>query len=482
MTDQPDILAAFRALRERLAQDRDRAVERAPQCTMPEARQANEGIAAGLDTALFHLDGEIRQHGTAHPGDRAVHIGGNADDCPGCIANGVEKLGYPWECPGPEQAAATVNNPVASRDAADCSGGGIEPVAANTACEHHYESRILGGHPLTVRACVFCHTPDWADLTKQAAGLYRWGWQEGHAGNPARERLSCYDMPRQPDSDLTEADLDPAMATGEPARIIAAPPGVAQRCACGQAETVATIQAADGHVHVGPPLAPSLIQVDEPDEEPAAIQAAFDAGEKGVTTPSGLGQRIAAALREHGMVHLGNQVPADEYDCCADAVLTAIRPELTTLAEYESAINWATTCVSCARMLDASIRDHERAGTARAEVTRLRAGEEPVVDEHLALTPGQWIWKWNQASAEERLAKAQGVLEAWREVERFRLSDFATAAWVNAFDRANKAEAALTSVREIANELITGGAYSDGNEPGAGRRILAAIDGTEATS
>lgn len=40
------------------------------------------------------------------------------------------------------------------------------------------------------------------------------------------------------------------------------------------------------------------------------------------------GQRrmIADALREHGMVHLGDQVPADEYDCCADAVLAVLNP------------------------------------------------------------------------------------------------------------------------------------------------------------
>lgn len=40
-----------------------------------------------------------------------------------------------------------------------------------------------------------------------------------------------------------------------------------------------------------------------------------------ITDPEWLRQQYAAALREHGMVHLGDQVPADEYDCCADAVL-----------------------------------------------------------------------------------------------------------------------------------------------------------------
>jgi hypothetical protein len=68
-------------------------------------------------------------------------------------------------------------------------------MAADDVCEHHYETRILGGRPLTVRACVFCRTPDWADLDEQAAELYRWGWQEGRAGAAARDTLSAYDRP-----------------------------------------------------------------------------------------------------------------------------------------------------------------------------------------------------------------------------------------------------------------------------------------------
>jgi hypothetical protein len=40
------------------------------------------------------------------------------------------------------------------------------------------------------------------------------------------------------------------------------------------------------------------------------------------TTPDdALRQRIEAALREHGMVHLGADAPADEYECCAAALL-----------------------------------------------------------------------------------------------------------------------------------------------------------------
>jgi hypothetical protein len=54
--------------------------------------------------------------------------------------------------------------------------------------------------------------------------------------------------------------------------------------------------------------------------------------------PGSLRARCAAALREHGMVHLGDQVPADEYDCCADAALDALRPELDGLATLRAAV------------------------------------------------------------------------------------------------------------------------------------------------
>ena len=32
---------------------------------------------------------------------------------------------------------------------------------------------------------------------------------------------------------------------------------------------------------------------------------------------------VSRALREHGMVHLGDLVPADEYDCCAQVAIEA---------------------------------------------------------------------------------------------------------------------------------------------------------------
>lgn len=74
-----------------------------------------------------------------------------------------------------------------------------EQQAAPAHCDHHYETHLLGGHPITVRVCIFCRTPDWADLHQQAVQLYQWGRDEGLAGRPPRETISAYDMPRDDD-------------------------------------------------------------------------------------------------------------------------------------------------------------------------------------------------------------------------------------------------------------------------------------------
>ncbi|MFL3869208.1 hypothetical protein LT966_21655 [Streptomyces griseobrunneus] len=75
-----------------------------------------------------------------------------------------------------------------------------EPQAAKFTCDHSYVTRILGGHPISVRICTLCHTPDWADLYREAETLFRWGREEGLAGKPPRERISAYDRPTEEES------------------------------------------------------------------------------------------------------------------------------------------------------------------------------------------------------------------------------------------------------------------------------------------
>lgn len=106
-----------------------------------------------------------------------------------------------------------------------------EPLAADAACEHHYETRILGGHPIAVRACTFCRTPDWNDLREQADELYRWGWQEGHAGEEARETLSAYDKPR-PSLTSDPFSYEERQRTGRNAGLCTHPEGYDGECPC----------------------------------------------------------------------------------------------------------------------------------------------------------------------------------------------------------------------------------------------------------
>jgi regulator of sirC expression with transglutaminase-like and TPR domain len=84
---------------------------------------------------------------------------------------------------------------------------------------------------------------------------------------------------------------------------------------------------------------------------------------------------IAAAQRGEPVI-----LNMSEADDLAVAVLTELSRELDAFAEYENAINWMTTCTSCARVLDSSIRETERAERAEATVARIAA----LADEHPA--------------------------------------------------------------------------------------------------
>jgi hypothetical protein len=97
------------------------------------------------------------------------------------------------------------------------------------------------------------------------------------------------------------------------------------------------------------------------------------------TSNEALQQRIAAALYERERPprdpHWPDAYPADRevFEPMAAAVLDELKPELDRLAEYENTINWMTTCTSCARVLDSSICETERAERAEAKVARVQA-------------------------------------------------------------------------------------------------------------
>lgn len=89
--------------------------------------------------------------------------------------------------------------------------------------------------------------------------------------------------------------------------------------------------------------------------------------------------RLAQALAGHGGSkafladgHEWEHARAAWY-AHADVVLAELKPELDALAEYENAVTWMTNCTSCARLLDASIRENERAGRAQEAIDRVVA-------------------------------------------------------------------------------------------------------------
>lgn len=60
------------------------------------------------------------------------------------------------------------------------------------------------------------------------------------------------------------------------------------------------------------------------------------------------------------------------------ALAEALDQILLVVAEYEGAITWDTTCLSCSRVLDAAIRDYERAEKAESELDAAREREDVV--------------------------------------------------------------------------------------------------------
>ncbi|MFF8590006.1 hypothetical protein ACF061_00960 [Streptomyces sp. NPDC015220] len=79
---------------------------------------------------------------------------------------------------------------------------------------------------------------------------------------------------------------------------------------------------------------------------------------------------VLPALRD-----AGEWLPLSARRKVANAVLAELKRELDALAEYENAINWMTTCTSCARVLDASIRELERAERAEAALAEALSGK-----------------------------------------------------------------------------------------------------------
>lgn len=86
-----------------------------------------------------------------------------------------------------------------------------------------------------------------------------------------------------------------------------------------------------------------------------------------MTEQPSLQDRLADAFKDADY-----DLPIEQCRDLADAALIALKRELAALAEYEHTINWMTTCTSCARVLDSSIRETERAERTAATIARVQ--------------------------------------------------------------------------------------------------------------
>ncbi|MFR9796597.1 hypothetical protein ACL02U_11935 [Streptomyces sp. MS06] len=120
-------------------------------------------------------------------------------------------------------------------------------------------------------------------------------------------------------------------------------------------------------------------------DKPAAFEPADDSNTHPKAAPNAaLQERIAkaartvrlrlgpnaAAMAQHGDPIILNMSEADDL---ATAVLAELAPELDRLADLEHRLTWHTTCASCARLLDANIRETERAERAEARAQQAEA-------------------------------------------------------------------------------------------------------------
>jgi hypothetical protein len=70
----------------------------------------------------------------------------------------------------------------------DANGDPIDPPAAPTICDHAFVSIVRGGEPVSVRVCVLCRQPDWADLRQQIDALLAARQHEVARRSPTRTR------------------------------------------------------------------------------------------------------------------------------------------------------------------------------------------------------------------------------------------------------------------------------------------------------
>ncbi|MFF0736893.1 hypothetical protein ACFYVK_35430 [Streptomyces chartreusis] len=93
-----------------------------------------------------------------------------------------------------------------------------------------------------------------------------------------------------------------------------------------------------------------------------------------------------------------------------DGDVTVLGPEVFASTDREVR-NEVTLKLDDQGVRGAITADMNKAREQAAELERLHTGEEPVTDERITPTPGQWIWKWNRVTPEKRLDMAAQILD-----------------------------------------------------------------------
>ncbi len=139
-----------------------------------------------------------------------------------------------------------------------------------------------------------------------------------------------------------------------------------------------------------------------------------------------------------------------------DAQRTAHRASLRYLLDRADRNHWLLPdeTVLLRKSVEAEIRDNDQAHAdaewAKAELARLREGEEllPAGQYPATASPAQWLWQWNQATPAQRLDRAARIIEASQEAETCFVADHPGQIehWRR---RAEQAEAATARVRAL---------------------------------
>lgn len=305
MTDQPDPLAPFRALADQYAAKVAESLRNAKASNLDEARTALQDVAAGWAGAEFLL-----RHTLADLDNPRT-----TPDNPPASGDTAEPPRFTWAqtvAAHLKQGIAVV--PITSPDGSDAE---LWADRADAELLHSMLGECLDG----IDAAEYNRRLT-EPMSEQAAAALR-------------ERLASGDLPVRKVRRRDGSCSPPAPET-EPNNLVQ----VGWYCWRCRAVNTQACRSDNVPIHVPADWAPDMEteiarrEEERDDEDPAAVQAAFDAGEKGVTAPpTNLRQQIAKAPHRYDYEHdlSRNDMPSKHHFGEADAVLAVRDEELERL-------------------------------------------------------------------------------------------------------------------------------------------------------